>query len=102
MRLVGEDRIVTINLDKNKNDNIKTETDEGISETETQAALPTSVLLQRIKVQPANQSKLKSNNRRQRGRMVKRRRKKKVETAVNRGDDNDDLHETDNVYFAPL
>jgi len=102
MRLVGEDRIVTINLDKNNNDNDKTETDEGISETETQAALPTSVLLQRIKVQPANQSQLKSNNRRQRGRMVKRRRKKKVETAVNRGDDNDDLHETDNVYFAPL
>ena len=76
--------------------------------------MPTSVLLQRIKVQPSPVTVVSNNPRpRKLGRMVKRRRRKKTiespDAVTNDGQDqrvdtsSHESHERpDNVYFAPL
>ena len=82
--------------------------------SETDSVLPTSVLLQRIKVTSArdnhdNHNDYNEINKVKRKRMVRRRRKKKNIVREDTNDDNiddDELEEaavvTDNVYFAPL
>ena len=70
--------------------------------------LPTSVLLQRIKVTSDSHDNHNEINKVKRKRMVRRRRKKKNIVREDTNDDNidDELEEaavvTDNVYFAPL
>ena len=92
---------------------------ENIKTEEHSSSLPTSVLLQRIKVQPSKQfqqtnaiSDITGNVKRKRGRMVRRRRRKKN---IERSETPDDIFEsdgghatsvvprvTDKVYFTPL
>ena len=101
-----------MNYDQPFSETIKTEEDS--------SSLPTSVLLQRIKVQPSKQfqpTKARQdvgNAKRKRGRMVRRRRRKKnitasSETAPDDIFESDGGHETpvvpevtDKVYFTPL
>ena len=104
-------RIIKVNYNQPFSETIKTEEDS--------SSLPTSVLLQRIKVQPSKQfhpTKARQdvgNAKRKRGRLVRRRRRKKniasSETAPDDIFESDVGHETpvvpevtDKVYFTPL
>ena len=122
MRLVGEQGIITIPATREEEE-LENRT-EGVTEIikteEDSSSLPTSVLLQRIKVQPASKqfqpSKARQdagNAKRKRGRMVRRRRRKK-NIGVS-SETPDDIFEsdaspespvvpgvTDRVYFTPL
>ena len=101
---VTEERIRKVNYNQALSEIIKTEEDS--------SSLPTSVLLQRIKVQlpskqfqPTKARQDAGNAKRKRGRMVRRRRRKK-NIGVRSGDifESDAGHEgvTDRVYFTPL
>ena len=103
---VTEERIRKVNYNQALSEIIKTEEDS--------SSLPTSVLLQRIKVQPASKqfqpTKARQdagNAKRKRGRMVRRRRRKKnigVSEATDDIFESDAGHHgvTDRVYFTPL
>ena len=109
---VTEERIRKVNYNQAVSEIIKTEEDS--------SSLPTSVLLQRIKVQPASKqfqpTKARQdagNAKRKRGRMVRRRRRKKnigvSSDALVDMFESDAGHEspvvpgvTDRVYFTPL
>ena len=112
MRLVGKEGIVTVNI----NEKEEAETDDNIIDNEkkgrtfstsisqenlhiiiaeTESLLPTSVLLQRIRVTPA--SPIGDVGRR--AKVVRRRRKRRRnKTAERRGEE----RQADNVYFSPL
>jgi len=127
MRLVGDDGIITLpqinEIEEIPNNSVQKE-NNGATKTDN---LPTSVLLQRVKVQPVSddiyssnvteRSQRRSQGRSQRGRskLVRRRRRRKNKTDFRdeRKDDSDGHEETfdapdevlaDNgrVYFTPL
>ena len=104
---VTEERIRKVNYNQALSEIIKTEEDS--------SSLPTSVLLQRIKVQlpskqfqPTKARQDAGNAKRKRGRMVRRRRRKKnIGVSSEAPDDifeSDAGHDgvTDRVYFTPL
>lgn len=107
MRLVGKEGIVTVNI----NEKEEAETDDNIIDNEkkgrtfstsisqenlhiiiaeTESLLPTSVLLQRIRVTPASP---------RRGKVVRRRRKRRRNKTAERSGEK---RQADNVYFSPL
>ena len=96
---VTEERIRKVNYNQALSEIIKTEEDS--------SSLPTSVLLQRIKVQlpskqfqPTKARQDAGNAKRKRGRMVRRRRRKK-NIGVRR-DATDDIFETDASHESPV
>ena len=112
MRLVGKEGIVTVNI----NEKEEPETDDNIIDNEkkgrtfstsisqenlyiiiaeTESLLPTSVLLQRIRVTPA--SPIGDVGRR--GKVVRRRRKRRRNKTAERSGEK---RQADNVYFSPL
>jgi len=116
MRLVGDQGIITIPATREEENGVTnlSRTEETIKTEEDSSSLPTSVLLQRIKVQPSKQfqpTKARQdvgNAKRKRGRMVRRRRRKKnigvSSEAPSDIFESDAGHEgvTDRVYFTPL
>jgi len=99
MRLVGENGIVTVSTANiNKKDD---ETEHGIAiERETEGQLPTSVLLQRIRV--AGEKEMEKVGRRK-GRLVRRRRRRRKNQQQEQtfGARRDAVREQQ-VYFTPL